>query len=126
MSEKDRLSWTTEALHRLEGVPDGVMRDLTRQRVEKLARNLGESRVTEELMDAKYQQWADGSAHATSEMAWTAEARERMERIPDFVRGMVTEAVEAYARQQGLSEITPETVENVKTFWGDSGSFHRP
>ncbi len=126
MAVEDQLTWTPEARVRLEQVPEGMMRELTRQRVETLARRLGQSTVTLELMGAKYQQWSEGSAQSVSQMAWTDEARERMERIPDFVRGKVVEAVEAWARQQGLSEITPTSVDDAKRSWGESGRFHGP
>jgi hypothetical protein len=82
--------------------------------------------VTEELIEDKYQQWAVGSSRATSEMVWTEEAVARMERIPDVVRGMVVRAIEAYAQQRGLTEITPEVVDEAKAFWENTGRFHRP
>ena len=121
-----RFDWTAEAQARLQRVPEGVMRDLTRQRVETLAGKLGETTVTPELMDEKYHQWAEGSARASSELAWTDEAREKVDRIPSFVRGMVVEAVEAYGIRQGRAEITADMLEEVKGFWGGSGSFHHP
>lgn len=62
---------------------------------------------------------------ATSELVWTAEAKERVERIPPFVRGMVLKAIEAYAQQQGLTEITPNIVDEAKGSWGDAGAHHQ-
>jgi hypothetical protein len=126
VSAENPLTWTPEAQARLQHVPEGVMRELTRQRVERLARQRAESSVTVELVEAKYTQWADGSARATSEAVWSEEARERIERVPAFVRGMVVEAVEAYARSHGLVEITPETLEMAKGSWEGTGQFHRP
>ena len=105
MAGDEQLTSTSEAQQRLGHVPAGVMRDTVRQRVERLARQRGLSAVTVDLLEDKYRQWAQGSAQATSEMTWTDEARERMERVPAFVRGMVTKAIEAYARQHGLAEI---------------------
>ena len=118
--------WAPEARARLEQVPEGLMRELTRQRVERLAQRLGNPVVTADMMDAKYRQWATGSEQATSEMVWTDEAQARIERIPSFVRGMVVGAVEAYAHLQGLAEITPTTLDEVKKHWGHTGQFHVP
>ncbi len=118
------LEWTPEAEARLERVPEGVMRDLTRQRVETLARRRGEAKVTVALMEEKYEQWFHGSEKATSAMEWSAEARQQIERIPPFVRGMVVEAIETHARQKGAVEITPELVEEAKGSWGDGAGFH--
>lgn len=126
MGIENRLTWTSDAHARLEQVPDGVSRELTRQRVERLAEQRGLSTVTVELMESKYHQWAEGSAKATSEMAWTPDATDRIERIPDFVRGMVVKAVEAYARERGLSEITGDVLGEAKGLWGETGRFHQP
>ncbi len=123
---EEPLNWTPEAQARLQEVPEGAMRELTRQRVEKLTRQRGESTVTLDLLQEKYRQWWEGSAQATSEMTWTHEAEERMARIPAFVRGMVVKAVEAYAEQHGLAQITLSTVDEAKGFWGKTSHFHHP
>ena len=126
MPSDKTLNWTSEAFARLQRVPEGSSRSLTRQRVEAFAHKFGLSEVTVELIDAKYEQWADGSERATSDMPWTPDASERIELIPQFVRGMVVEAAEAYARSLGLSEISASTLDEVKSFWGETGRFHRP
>ncbi len=124
MAYENPLTWTPEAQARLRQVPEGIMRELTRQRVEKLARQRHQSVVAVDLMEDKYRQWSRGSARSTSEMTWTEEAHARMDRIPAFVRGMVVQAVEAYARQQGLAEITPVTLDEARDHWGETGQFH--
>ena len=42
------------------------------------------------------------SEAATGELSWTADARERLERLPSFVQPMVRSSVETYAKKQGL------------------------
>ncbi len=126
MPTDNQLTWTPEAQSRLKRVPEGIMRDLTQLRVEKLARHRGQTTVTEDMVEAKYRQWAEGSAQAVEEMSWTDEARQGIERVPAFVRGIAVQAVEAYARQRHLSEITPMILEEAKGFWGETGQFHRP
>lgn len=118
------VRWSQEALERLERVPQGIARDLTRQRVEEMAKGQGERTVTPELMVAKYSMWAEGSEKVQSELLWTPEAKARMERVPPFVRGMVVQAIEGYARKKGCAEITSELVDEAKTFWEGSGTFH--
>jgi radical SAM protein with 4Fe4S-binding SPASM domain len=45
------------------------------------------------------------------EIAWSAEARARLERIPlAFIRDKVRQGLEAYARRQGLDLITPDVM----------------
>ncbi|MEE9247621.1 MAG: PCP reductase family protein [Dehalococcoidia bacterium] len=120
------LSWTSEAVARLRQVPEGVMRELTRQRVERLAKRRGEGTVTTGLVEEKYKEWACGSVNAKSEMVWSEEARQRTAHIPAFVHGMVIKAIEAYARSRGDLEITPELMEEAKHYWEETGRFHQP
>ncbi len=47
-------------------------------------------------------------------MRWSPAARERLERIPSFVRGVITSRLEAYARERGVDEITPELMAEVR------------
>jgi AdoMet-dependent heme synthase len=54
-----------------------------------------------------------GSAPASS-FAWTPGARERVERIPSFVRGVVMRRVEDFARARGLSAVTPELLGEIR------------
>ncbi len=51
----------------------------------------------------------------TPALVWSTAARERMERIPSFVRGVVMQRVEAYARRQGRREVTPELLAEVRS-----------
>src|SRR3989441_118473 len=52
------------------------------------------------------------------ELAWDPAARERLQAIPSFARGMVVKAVEAYARSQGATVITPALLAEVRQRWG--------
>jgi hypothetical protein len=126
MASEESLAWTPEAEARLGQVPEGEVREMTRQRVEVLARRLGLSTVTAELVEDKYQQWEKKSPESGGELAWTEEARQRMERVPAFVQGMVVKAIEAYAIKQGATEVTSEMVDEAKGFWGETGRFHEP
>ncbi|MBI4408808.1 MAG: radical SAM protein [Gemmatimonadetes bacterium] len=47
-------------------------------------------------------------------LAWAPEARQRLERIPSFVRGVVTARVEAFARERGHTEITAALMDEVR------------
>ncbi|MGH7391679.1 MAG: radical SAM protein [Candidatus Rokuibacteriota bacterium] len=52
------------------------------------------------------------------ELAWDAAARERLEAIPAFARGMVVKAVEAYARGRGERVVTTTLLADVRAKWG--------
>ncbi|MCP3979684.1 MAG: radical SAM protein [bacterium] len=55
-----------------------------------------------------------GSAE-TTEIEWDDAARERMRRIPAFVRGMVTRAVESHCVKQGIARVTVDELERIRS-----------
>ena len=62
----------------------------------------------------------------TPVLAWSTEARARVERIPSFVRGVVMERVERYAREQGRREVTRELLDEVRSAMPIDFSRQRP
>ena len=50
-----------------------------------------------------------------ADLEWTPEATERLERIPSFVRGMLTKRMETYAREKGHTEISLEVMDEVRS-----------
>jgi hypothetical protein len=122
------FTWTPEAEARLAEVPE-FCRDLTRWRVEWTARKLDlGTTITPKEMEVKFELWGRVS-HAIEErdrdaLPWTESARGRFDRIPDFVRGQVLEAVEGNARTLGLTEVNDAVVDLVVQQWVDTGDFH--
>lgn len=51
---------------------------------------------------------------AEAELTWTDDARARMERIPSFVRGVVTKRVETYAREHGHLRVTTDLLDAIR------------
>ncbi|MDT8341188.1 MAG: radical SAM protein [Longimicrobiales bacterium] len=51
---------------------------------------------------------------AEPELAWTDGARARLERIPSFVRGVVTSRVESFARERGYAAVDLEVMAEVR------------
>jgi hypothetical protein len=122
------FTWTPEAERRLAEVPE-FCRELTRWRVEWTAHKLGlGTTITPEVMQVKYDMWGRVS-HAIRErddprLPWTTDALSRFERVPEFVRGQVLEAVEGNARTLGAAEVTSEVVDRVIDKWRKTGDFH--
>src|SRR5512134_3613181 len=54
-------------------------------------------------------------------VTWSAEARERLLRVPGFVRGMVKRVYADYAAQRGIGEITPEVMDRARAELGLEG-----
>ena len=53
-------------------------------------------------------------AAAAREMVWTPEAEERISRAPSFVRGVVTQRVEDFARRHGYTVVDLEVMAEVR------------
>jgi hypothetical protein len=53
-------------------------------------------------------------AEFTPQLVWAPDATARLARIPSFVRGVVAERVEAYARRTGRREITLDLLAEVR------------
>jgi radical SAM protein with 4Fe4S-binding SPASM domain len=51
---------------------------------------------------------------AVGEIAWDDDARERMKKIPAFVRGMVVKAVESYCAKHGIKKVTVGQLEEIR------------
>ena len=51
-----------------------------------------------------------------SEFTWSPDAKEKLERLPAFVKPMVQGSVEGYARKQGLKTITLQVMDESKNY----------
>jgi hypothetical protein len=49
---------------------------------------------------------------------WTAEAAERLERVPEFARPMARTGIEKFARDHGLAQIDGRVLDQAKDFFG--------
>jgi Proto-chlorophyllide reductase 57 kD subunit len=122
------FAWTPEAEERLREVPE-FCRELTRWRVEWTAHKLGlGTTITPEVMQVKFDMWGRVS-HAIRDrhdggLPWTDEAYARFERIPEFVKGQVLEAVEGNARSMGATVVDGAVVDEVIARWIATGDFH--
>jgi hypothetical protein len=52
---------------------------------------------------------------------WTPEAQERLDRVPNFVRGMVKKIYTEYARDHGIADITPAMMDQARSDLGLEG-----
>ncbi len=51
---------------------------------------------------------------AAAALRWEPEAKERMQRIPAFVRGMVTRAVESWCEKNGVAVVSATVLEEIR------------
>ena len=118
------LDWTSGAIERLAKTPEGFMRDMTKWRIESFVRRSGSPKVTEDLIEKKYEYWGEGSKNIKKEMEWEQEAQEKINRIPSFVRGMVIKEIEKEAQKNGEPIVTVKTLSGVSNKWNSSMEFH--
>jgi radical SAM protein with 4Fe4S-binding SPASM domain len=59
-------------------------------------------------------------------LVWSDAARERLTRIPSFVRGVVMQRVEDWARARGLHEVTPDLLTEIRSAMPVDFSKKRP
>lgn len=60
----------------------------------------------------------ESASNDDGELVWTQAAEERMESVPVFVRPMAKMGVEKFARDNGISEITPNVMDEAKAKMG--------
>jgi proto-chlorophyllide reductase subunit len=67
--------------------------------------------------------FGESKGHETSGtgVTWSADAQERLARVPNFVRGMVKRIYAEYARDHGIAEITPALMDTARTELGLEG-----
>ncbi|MCF6280844.1 MAG: universal stress protein [Candidatus Polarisedimenticolaceae bacterium] len=141
------LHWQTAALARLMRVPEGFMRDSSKQRIEEYARDRGESAITLEIaeqglavarkaMESQMATTGDkpataggcpfaaakGTSTAPSPVEWSDQAKAMLDRVPEgFCRDMTIKAAESIAGQGGEQKIEAHFIEQVmQTFQAGS------
>jgi radical SAM protein with 4Fe4S-binding SPASM domain len=67
----------------------------------------------EEVVIGRLREVTYGMASAPT-LEWTEEARQRTQRIPGFVRGVVVARIEKYAVDHGHAKVTPELMDEVR------------
>ena len=58
---------------------------------------------------------------STGAVVWNGDAKDRLSNVPSFVRGMVKRIYTDYARERGISEITPEVMDRARSDLGLEG-----
>jgi hypothetical protein len=116
--------WTADALKRMERAPV-FLRGMVKRLAEKKARELGYPEITEEIltqfkgqmmgkMGGEDEFKAAADAMAAGRLPWTAEAKARLETVPEFMRHMIKQIAEEAARERGHMEVNVELFRKVE------------
>ncbi len=62
---------------------------------------------------------SSGSAQ-TTEVSWSDEALERLNRVPEMMRPMIQKGIEAFARQKGYHVVTPGVMDESKNMMANA------
>jgi protein involved in temperature-dependent protein secretion len=74
--------------------------------------------------DDAFDEGGEPRGHAAGQngpATWSADAQERLTRVPNFVRGMVKKIYADYARERGIAEITPAIMDTARAELGLEG-----
>jgi len=118
------IVWTEGALKRMERAPV-FLRGMVKRLAEKKARELGYHEITEDILTEFKQQMmgrmggeagmqAAADDMAAGRMPWTAEAKARLESVPEFMRHMIQVIAEDVARERGHMEVNVELFQKVE------------
>jgi len=100
------FAWSADAKEKLDRLPSFV-KPMVQSSVEAFARKQGYKTITLQVMD-------DSKSESSNGMAWTPEAEQRLENIPDFIRPMARKEVERVAKERGMATITAQVMDDVK------------
>lgn len=125
------VTWTEGALERIQRAPI-FLRGMVKRVAEKKAKELGCSEITEDLL-AQFKGQMMGSMGGTAgmqeaavamqagQLPWTAEAKARLESVPEFMLAMTKRIAEDVAREHGHMEVNVELMKKVEAL----GDEHR-
>jgi Proto-chlorophyllide reductase 57 kD subunit len=105
-SSPSAFTWTPDAQEKLDRLP-AFVKPMVQGSVETYARKQGFKTITLQVMDDSKNDTANG-------MAWSPEAEQRLENIPDFIRPMARKEVERLAKERGVSTITAQVMDEAK------------
>ena len=117
------LKWSVNAIKWLESIPDDF-KTMTKNEIEAFARRNGYKIVTRDIVDERREEWGHISKKMVFNMDWEEEARERVSKIPEFLRGMVVKEMELFAKNIGEDIITVKTLESIRKKWMETKEFH--
>ena len=118
------LAWTEDAEARLAQVPEGFCRDMTRRAAQTIAEQSAATRIDAGFVDQVKSVFAAGAERVEETLPWSDEARERIARAPEMVRGMLVKEIEGWVDRNHQTRVDADAVQAVKAQWQQGGVFH--
>jgi nucleotide-binding universal stress UspA family protein len=117
-------AWSEDAEALLAQVPEGFCRDMTRRAAQTIAAQGNASSIDAGFVEQVKKVFAAGAASVEELLPWSDEARERIARAPEMVRGMLVKEIEGWVERNHLTRVDARAVEAVKAEWQQGGVFH--
>ncbi len=100
------FTWSPDAKEKLDRLP-AFVKPMVQSSVEAYARKQGYKTITLQVMD-------DSKNDSPNGIAWTKEAEQRLDNIPDFIRPMARKEIERLAKERGVATITAQVMDDAK------------
>jgi len=135
--EESTITWSPEAEAKLKKAPF-FLRGMVRKLSEKKAREAGIDLITEAVLEQFKDKMMNpmiaegtGTSHAaagieTKALAWTREAAERLETVPEFMRGMIKKIAEEVALERGHLEVDMALLKKAESLGDKKEDASRP
>ncbi len=118
------LPWNKEALERLQQIPQGTSRDMTKKATNAIAQQQGIQEIDLDFLENILSIFTAGSKKVKKSMPWDKEAEEAISKAPEMVQGMLAKEIEAYAQRENMAIVKLALVNKVKEKWSSEDSFH--
>jgi hypothetical protein len=105
-SATPEFTWTADAKEKLDRLP-AFVKPMVQVSVETYARKQGFKTITLQVMD-------DSKNDSPNGIAWSPEAEQRLNNIPDFIRPMARKEIERVAKERGLATVTAQVMDETK------------
>jgi len=122
--QAEQPAWSDEAERKMQSVPPGYCRDMTRKAAETIAQNGGVEEIDGGFLQQVLNTFTEGSGEIEETLEWDEAARQRIAKAPEMVRGMLVQEIEVWARNQGRSRVDSDAVDASKQRWEQQGVFH--
>jgi nucleotide-binding universal stress UspA family protein len=122
--EGKQIPWSKDAEACLENVPEGYCLEMTRNAIETIAARSELEQINADFVEQLLQVFASGSKNVAETLSWDDEARQRIAKAPDMIRGMLVKEIEAWAVREKLEHVDKTAVDAVKAAWEQRGVFH--
>lgn len=116
--------WSDEAEAKLQSVPPGYCRDMTRKAAESIANNGAVEQIDDAFLQQVLNTFTQGSGEVEENLPWDEDARQRIAKAPDMVRGMLVQEIEIWVKNQGGHRVDSSAVDAAKQRWEQQGIFH--